>query len=136
MSQRRSVRASGRAGRVAVMLAVAACNNLFDIHDGVYVDGAPTTGGGGGGGGGAGLDGATNGDGTGSECPGIQLATDPHNCGRCGHDCHGGSCAESRCGPALVFHDAQATELALSVTADGDAVYWTGGNRGVSRVDL
>src|SRR5262249_35669288 len=31
--------------------------------------------------------------------PCVDLASDPHNCGQCGHDCGGGSCANGACQP-------------------------------------
>src|SRR5690349_6959539 len=37
----------------------------------------------------------------GSGC-GANLDTDPHHCGRCGHDCLGGGCIDGVCGAVLV----------------------------------
>ena len=64
--------------------------------------------------------------------PDETLATDPENCGRCGHDCLGGSCQGGVCQALAVVTDAgQATYLRL----DDDYVYYVDdGAREVRRV--
>jgi hypothetical protein len=72
-----------------------------------------TAGAGTGGTGGAGTDGGTGGAGTDggapsctslsvTSCPGVDLATDPMNCGWCGHDCGGTTCSASMCQPVTI----------------------------------
>jgi hypothetical protein len=50
------------------------------------------------------------------------LATDPHNCGACGHDCLGGACTASACAPILVA-SSQGKPFTLAVNET--AIYWT-----------
>jgi hypothetical protein len=52
------------------------------------------------------------------------LTKDPRNCGRCGHDCLGGECAESTCKPTDFAESA--TEIDDLVARDG-YVYWANG---------
>jgi hypothetical protein len=49
-------------------------------------------------------------------------SSDPRNCGQCGHDCFGGPCTNSRCGPIQVATGA--SPFGLAVTSAG--VYFTG----------
>jgi hypothetical protein len=63
------------------------------------------------------------------------LASDPHNCGSCGHDCLGGDCASGRCQPMVVVAQANAYGIAL----DAANVYFSrtaGVNRGIARQPL
>jgi hypothetical protein len=52
------------------------------------------------------------------------LETDPHNCGRCGHDCDGGSCVSGTCAalPPGTLATGQYTPTAIAV--DATDVYW------------
>jgi hypothetical protein len=57
------------------------------------------------------------------------LASDPHNCGRCGHDCLGGACADAACLPftiamsqAVCANDNYCGPWSLAVTAT--TAYW------------
>jgi hypothetical protein len=50
------------------------------------------------------------------------IASDPRNCGACGHDCMCGACLEGACQPA-VLASGQASPLKIAV--DGTHVYWT-----------
>ncbi len=60
----------------------------------------------------AGVDGVADGtaDGTTLQCGGltacgsacVDTRNDPHNCGRCGHDCLGGTCSASACQPVVL----------------------------------
>lgn len=54
------------------------------------------------------------------------LASDPANCGRCGHDCLGGACNAGRCQP-YVFSSANTPR---GVAINGDRIYWTEVNAG------
>jgi len=48
-------------------------------------------------------------------------AFDPHNCGRCGHDCLGGTCYEGQCLPWVV---ARLVDFAYGLTANAMNVVW------------
>jgi hypothetical protein len=52
----------------------------------------------------------------------VNLKTDAHNCGSCGHDCGGGSCSNGYCTAWLL---AQETDAPRRITQYGDTVYWT-----------
>jgi hypothetical protein len=51
----------------------------------------------------------------------IDLATDGHNCGACGHDCLGGGCSGSACLP-VALATGQASPFGIAV--DSQRVYW------------
>jgi hypothetical protein len=51
----------------------------------------------------------------------VDLATDPDNCGSCGHGCQGGKCTGGACQPITL---ASLQTQAFSVTAGAGAVYW------------
>lgn len=54
-------------------------------------------------------------------CPNVNAATDPKNCGACGHDCLGGACAGGACQPFRIgVLDASATSIAVN----DSGVYW------------
>jgi hypothetical protein len=58
-------------------------------------------------------------------CDGAVLATDPANCGACGHGCLGGACQDGGCQPVLIAGDQQ---VPTGLAVDGDPagwVYWT-----------
>ena len=59
-----------------------------------------------------------------AQCAGTctDLATDPSNCGACGHDCLGGGCADGACLPVLVT---SYSGYPVQVASDGTSVYWT-----------
>lgn len=50
------------------------------------------------------------------------LVTDPRHCGRCGHDCLGGQCADGMCQPIVV---ASEEGQPIHVAIDDAWVYWT-----------
>ncbi len=52
------------------------------------------------------------------------LASEPRNCGSCGHDCLRGDCQQGKCQP-FMLSDAAGT---LSVTTSGGIVFWTESN--------
>jgi hypothetical protein len=54
-------------------------------------------------------------------CEGAAIASDPKNCGRCGHDCAGGSCVQGQCGTTLVTKN---TDPQRFLTQDGPNLYW------------
>jgi len=61
----------------------------------------------------------------GSAC--VALETDPKNCGKCGHDCLGGTCASGVCQP---FQLATGLTIASTqLTLIGPYLYWTGGQQ-------
>jgi hypothetical protein len=89
--------------------------------------------GGGGGSGGASSGGAAN-DASVPDCE-SRVLYDPKNCGRCGHDCQGGSCVSGVCTPViLTLGQSGATRLAVS----GGSVYWMScvspGNGKISKI--
>jgi hypothetical protein len=53
--------------------------------------------------------------------------SDAHNCGQCGHDCLGGTCASGSCGPVVL---ASAQRQPAYVALDGEFVYWTNSGDG------
>lgn len=61
----------------------------------------------------------------------VDLATDPKSCGKCGHDCLGGTCAGSLCQP-VVLASGQGSPYALTI--DGTNVYWTTAFNGAVRL--
>ncbi len=56
------------------------------------------------------------------------IATDPLNCGRCGHSCLGAGCVGGRCQPVTLATVASPYEL----TVDATDVYWTDKGRGTA----
>jgi hypothetical protein len=56
----------------------------------------------------------------GTQC--VDLTSDPHNCGKCGHDCLGGACTASTCQP-VVLTSTQNHPSGIAV--DSSFVYWT-----------
>lgn len=81
---------------------------------------------------GAAIDGAAEG-GCASLTP-ASMASDPKNCGACGHDCLGGACIGSLCQPVVLARD-QGIIRGLAVV--GDQVYWASrGNSGIHRVSV
>ena len=61
-------------------------------------------------------------------------SSDSFNCGACGHDCLGGTCTQSRCGPVVL-----ATEPGnpTAIAVDATHVYWTNPTSGdVRRVPI
>jgi hypothetical protein len=68
------------------------------------------------------VDGATDGATTAPTCAGVDLHTDPHHCGWCGHDCGGATCSNSVCAPTTI---AGGLDLASSIALDDGYVYWT-----------
>ncbi len=60
----------------------------------------------------------------------MNLATDPHNCGACGHDCLGGACSASTCQPVKLATGSGPTALAV----DANNVYWAGMDGSVQQV--
>ena len=62
-------------------------------------------------------------DAPGGPCrPDFELATDPQNCGRCGHDCLGGVCVAAAC-QATTFITGEA--MAVGVATDGTELFWS-----------
>jgi hypothetical protein len=58
------------------------------------------------------------------------LDTDPHNCGRCGHDCRGGACEEGVCQPFVI---AQGHHPGI-IAVDSSSVYWPDGSDTLGRI--
>lgn len=117
---------------VAATFALTGCNALLDVKD-IYFD--PNAGGPGA------SDGSTDGpttsegsvgpDGGSTEaaapCNAASLVTDPANCGRCGHDCAGGTCMGSVCQPVIISTGLGApTGLAVDATTVYVTMYETG----------
>jgi hypothetical protein len=56
--------------------------------------------------------------------------SDPKNCGRCGHDCLGGACANSACQPVTL---ASGQNLPAYLALDNANVFWTNSGDGTIR---
>lgn len=69
-------------------------------------------------------DGGTSGDAgaAGSACDDTALASDPHNCGMCGHDCLGGECEAAQCQPVTVV---PAESYISHFVVVGGYLYWS-----------
>src|SRR5262249_8745705 len=59
------------------------------------------------------------------------LETDPHHCGRCGHDCLGGACAAGKCQPHAMVTTGHPQFLAVGAT---DVYYTARDNESVLRL--
>lgn len=69
---------------------------------------------------------ASGADGNETKDCGAVLATDPRNCGRCGHDCLGGDCTAGQCQPFVIAGGLTGPgELALSESR----IYWETGDQ-------
>ncbi len=70
-----------------------------------------------------------------TDCTGscLDLTSDSHNCGRCGHDCLGGTCDTGTCQPFPLVED-QPNPLYLAV--DAETLYFTTPSGGVLDVPL
>jgi hypothetical protein len=67
-------------------------------------------------------------DGGTGTCDTSKVATDPHNCGRCGHDCLGGTCSAGKCASVVVQGGlSNPDDLAI----DANNVYVTSRENGV-----
>lgn len=117
--------------RALVFLAIAGCNGLLGIESADFV--APTHD--------AGEpnprapDGAVEASSTtdsGFVC--TDTTADPHNCGRCGHDCGGGPCAAGVCEPYVVLSEPGVSYV--SVAIDATNAYFTDKNATIRRVPL
>ncbi len=63
---------------------------------------------------------------------GADLKTDPHHCGRCGHDCLGGRCLDGMCDARMLAGNLPAP---LAIAAFSGWVYWGDAESGmISRV--
>ena len=58
---------------------------------------------------------------SGAPCVAGTVATDPHHCGRCGHDCLGGACDKGRCVPLVV---AASQPEVRSIAVDNKEAVW------------
>ncbi len=70
----------------------------------------------------ASLDASKDARGDASPCDAADLASDPVNCGRCGHDCVGGGCVTGVC-QAVPLAVSAGTPVALALS--GTLVFWT-----------
>ncbi|MCL2448763.1 MAG: hypothetical protein FWD17_07450, partial [Polyangiaceae bacterium] len=72
--------------------------------------------------------------GTGDACRGADIASDPDNCGTCGHRCLGGKCGNAACQPVAL---ASSQDGPLGIAVDSSDVYWTDQSGGsVMRVSI
>jgi hypothetical protein len=62
----------------------------------------------------------TCGSGSGSTC--VNLQTDGHNCGACGHDCQGATCQAGLCQPVAI---ASSQSSPWGIAIDATTVFWT-----------
>jgi hypothetical protein len=106
---RRAVLTAAGASTLAFLLVLAACPSLGDIGGGS--DGSTTD---------HVADGGTVKEAGDASCD-ANLGSDPHNCGRCGHDCLGGACAGGACEPVLLYTGNTPT----SIVVDGPKLYVT-----------
>ncbi len=102
-----SLRSVGKLARFAIALSIAiflvACSALLGLTDPTLDNSIGDSGGSDGPiGDGAAGDGNSE---AASSCPGINIATDPKNCGACVHDCLGGACNAGACQPVLIVND-------------------------------
>lgn len=51
-------------------------------------------------------------------------ATDPRNCGSCGHDCQGGACIGGRCAAIVLVPSTGANKADQGIAVTKDAIYW------------
>jgi hypothetical protein len=100
-------------------------------------DDAASSGGSGAGGNGAGGNGAGGGATTtsGGLCPGVDLESDPENCGACGNDCGGGACTNGTCG-AFELVTLPGFSTTLGTIAAIDTHLYVSGGPGLFVVDL
>lgn len=69
----------------------------------------------------------------GGTCPGVDLTSDPSNCGACGHACNGGQCQASACQPVVL---ALGQNSPQQITLDASNVYWTTSDGNVMKVAI
>ena len=102
-----------------LVVFLAACSPRVDA-----TDAAAATGGGAGGAGASGVGGAgagASGGGGAAPCvPSGDHASDPKNCGACGHDCLGGACTAGQCRPVAIWTGRADPPLYV----DAEYVYW------------
>jgi hypothetical protein len=106
---RRTVLAAAGASMLAPLLVLAACPSLGDI--------------------GGGPDGSADhvADVSRMKDAGVEascdasLGADPHNCGRCEHDCLGGGCTKGTCDPVLIYTG----NTPSSIVVDGSTLFVT-----------
>lgn len=123
----------GRAGLVAgsILISAAACSLITSL-DGLAPSGSPQT-----------QDGGSDQsitdapvsqdatDAADASCVPVDAATDPKNCGRCGHDCLGGTCSNGVCQPVvLTTPDPTSATKNLyfppcKISTDGVSVCWS-----------
>jgi hypothetical protein len=99
----------------ALVPVLGACSFIL-TGDGLVGDGPPD------GGGDESTDSPSETSSSGGEGGCTQTVTDSKNCGRCGHDCLGGSCVSSKCQPGVVV-DSQPGVFGVAITKD--EVFWS-----------
>jgi hypothetical protein len=52
----------------------------------------------------------------------VDTSSDPSHCGRCGHDCQGGTCSAGACQPVTL---ASGQNSPSEIAVDATSVYWT-----------
>jgi hypothetical protein len=119
---RRSALAALGALLLALLLLLAACPSLSDIGvggagDATFDRTAPKPEGGPD----AGRDAARMDSGVDAPCF-ADVAADPKNCGRCGHDCLGGGCADGSCEPVVLY---SGSEIPSSIAVFGPTLFVT-----------
>ena len=102
----------------AAAVVLTGCTGLIGVNDIFLDDGTGESGAGEAGA----IDGRTGSDGgfTDGETCGADVQVDPANCGRCGHDCLGGACANRACQPVTVVN---AVGIPYDFTFDDTYVY-------------
>jgi hypothetical protein len=90
----------------AAGISLVACSAILGLTD-PTTDNSIGAADGSGGNDGSNSDGAANDGNTeaASSCPGVNLTSDPENCGACNHSCLGSTCTNSACDPILLVDD-------------------------------
>ena len=101
----------GSAAAATVGAILFACSSFSPTDDASAADGGPDS---------TAVDGSSE-TATGS-CNGAKIASDPKNCGACGHDCLGGACTGGTCAPVQLGSSSDAP--ILEVVVDATRVLW------------
>jgi hypothetical protein len=115
---RRGLLAATGASTLVPLLVLAACPSLGQIGAGsdATIEQAPHPAEGG-------VDGTAKDAAVDASCD-ASVGSDPHNCGRCGHDCLGGACTDGACDPVLLY-TGKSENTPTSIVVDGSTLFVT-----------